>query len=613
MKPATGARRVAALERRGELVGQKLGVYQLESLLGSGGMAEVYLARDPTLARAVAVKVLPASLAADASYVTRFRTEARRVAALSHPHIVPVYAFGEQRGLLYLVMPVLRESLRDRLDRDRKLPPPEAVALALQVASALEAAHALGLVHRDVKPENILIDADKQALLTDFGIAREVNFLHRGTGAQTLSATGLPVGTPEYMAPEQLRGGGVDQRADIYALGAVLYELLTGAVPHAADSPYEVAALVLTTPLVPPAKRNPAIWPALDQAVRMALARDPDRRFSSAESFAAALRQALDVRAAQEDAAIAGRPLGTRPPVLLDEEAIETTPMAIVNPPEAGGTRTTLRLRLQEEALDASSITVAGESVPLPWSEQSGAIRVPPRRRHRWLILVAAVGVLSIALWSVTAIGALNQGGFPGSSLLAGAQSTDGSRTASSAAAATSIAAYPGAGATDSANPISSATAAPGSTATSGATTTPASSPVATATAAPTNTAQPTATPLPTMLSVTPVTIYMQGYRRSCYGSQTITNGSSVTIGWQWTSPLPLGFTYWLNGVTPPPANEPQDMSPGLSPGTTDDLRIKSTNCAFAPLTFQMVDSLGRQYATITIISPNQGGRAAGA
>ncbi|HEY1387202.1 MAG TPA: PA14 domain-containing protein [Ktedonobacterales bacterium] len=281
----------------GELQGQQLGVFVLQSLLGSGGMAEVYRAFDPRLNRMVAVKVLPPILAADPNYVARFRTEARRVAALNHPHIVPVYHYGEEvikrQRLLYQVMPILRESLRDRLDREGALPLVVAGRIVVEIASALEAAHEMGLVHRDVKPENILLDQKGKAMLTDFGIAREAMFLRRPGVMQTLSATGLPVGTPEYMAPEQLRNGPVDQRADIYGLGTVLYELLTGVVPHEAETPYEVAALVLTAPLIPPSKHNPNVSRKLEATVLRALARQPEDRFPDARSFAEALAAAI--------------------------------------------------------------------------------------------------------------------------------------------------------------------------------------------------------------------------------------------------------------------------------------------------------------------------------
>jgi hypothetical protein len=278
----------------GSLTGQTLDNYLLRGLLGIGGMAEVYDAIDLTLDREVAIKVLPASLATDEHYVRHFWTEAKQVAALNHPHIVPIYGFGEERGLFYHVMPLLQGSLRDRLQHESRLAPEEAVRLTRQVASALEAAHALGLVHRDVKPENILLDANGDALLTDFGIAREVAVLKQQGGARTLARTGLPVGTPEYMAPEQLRGESTDQRADVYGLGAVLYELLVGTPPFQADTPYAIAAQVLMAPLAPPSTYNGAIWHALEQVVLKALARDADERYPDVQHFSAALELALD-------------------------------------------------------------------------------------------------------------------------------------------------------------------------------------------------------------------------------------------------------------------------------------------------------------------------------
>jgi serine/threonine protein kinase len=276
----------------GGLTGQWLGDYQLQGVLGVGGMAEVYQARDAVINREVAVKVLPLALAADPSYVERFRNEAQAVGALNHPNIVPVHSFGEQGPLLYLVMPLMKESLRDRLLRSAPLPVEEAVQIAVQILSGLGAAHAQGVVHRDVKPENILLDDNGVARLTDFGIARRIT-IQRASGGPTLAGTGLPVGTPQYMAPEQLRGEDLDQRADIYALGSVLYEMLTGLPPHIADTPYEVASLVLTANVAPPSERNSEIWPELEQVMLRALNRKREDRYADATKFAEALQDAL--------------------------------------------------------------------------------------------------------------------------------------------------------------------------------------------------------------------------------------------------------------------------------------------------------------------------------
>jgi eukaryotic-like serine/threonine-protein kinase len=278
----------------GSLVGQTLGVYRLRSLLGVGGMAEVYLAEDPSLRRDIAVKVLPRSLAADPGYVERFRNEAQRVASLSHPHITPVYTFGEERGLLYLVMPRMKESLRERMDREGQLALQEAARMTNQIAAALYIAHQHGIVHRDVKPENILLDESGKAMLTDFGIARELSALREAGVARTLAATGLPVGTPEYMAPEQLRGLPATEQVDLYALGVVLYEMLTGHVPHDATTPYEVATAVLRDPVRPPSYYNARLSAEVEQVIVTAMAKDPTRRYHDMKAFAMALRGALN-------------------------------------------------------------------------------------------------------------------------------------------------------------------------------------------------------------------------------------------------------------------------------------------------------------------------------
>lgn len=280
--------------RTGLLSGERVGDYQLGELLGVGGMAEVYQAEDLVLQRWVAVKVLAAHLADDPEYADRFRAEARRVGALSHPHLVPVYQAGEAevRGkrLLYLVMPLLQESLRDLRRREGKLSAAEAAWLVLQVADGLEVAHQSGIVHRDVKPGNVLLDMEGHTLLADFGIARELYDTSPGVAP---TQSGLILGTPEYMAPEQLCGESLDQRADVYSLGAVFYELLTGQLAFIGATPYDLAAHALHAPLIPPSILEPGIAPALERVVLTALARDRAERYGSAGAFARALRDAI--------------------------------------------------------------------------------------------------------------------------------------------------------------------------------------------------------------------------------------------------------------------------------------------------------------------------------
>ena len=184
------------------LSGQWLGNYQLLDLLNTGGMAEVYRARESSTNRLVAVKVLPPALAADPAYVTRFKNEAIQVRKLAHPNIVPIEDFGQQGQYFYLVMPLFPGSLRDVLNRHAPLHPLDVLAVGMQIASALAAVHALGLIHRDIKPDNILL-SDDRAMLTDFGIVRRIDIAQEGQ-IPTLAGTGLPVGTPQYMAPEQL-------------------------------------------------------------------------------------------------------------------------------------------------------------------------------------------------------------------------------------------------------------------------------------------------------------------------------------------------------------------------------------------------------------------------
>lgn len=269
--------------------------YRIERELGRGGMATVYLARDLRHDRPVALKVLHPQLASLLG-PERFRREIKTAAGLQHPHILAVHDSGEGAGCLWFTMPyVAGESLRDRLRRERQLPLAQAVRLAREVALALDHAHRHGVVHRDVKPENILLAEDGQALLADFGIARA---LAAGTGpdhtATALTATGTSIGTPAYMSPEQVAGEReLDGRSDTYSLGCVLYEMLAGEPPFSAPTPQALAAKHLGA--TPPQVRvtRATVPPRVERAIERALAKVPADRFGTADDFA----YALDVEA----------------------------------------------------------------------------------------------------------------------------------------------------------------------------------------------------------------------------------------------------------------------------------------------------------------------------
>ena len=261
--------------------------YELLRLLGRGGMGAVYLARDRALERLVAIKVLPPGAGTDTALIERFRREARTVAALQHGGIVPLHAFGERRGLCWFVMGYVRgESLSARLEREGALPPDVARRILVEVADALDHAHRQGVVHRDIKPDNILLDdASGRALLTDFGIARA----ETARAATALTQSGAVMGTPHYMAPEQATGEPLDGRSDLYALGVVGYEMLAGRLPFEGRTFRELVlqhVSVTPRPIAEVAREVPA---DLGEAVMRCLAKEPDARFADAGALRSAL------------------------------------------------------------------------------------------------------------------------------------------------------------------------------------------------------------------------------------------------------------------------------------------------------------------------------------
>ncbi len=275
-------------DRSGTLTGQRLGTYQLISKLGQGGMGAVYKARDISLQRSVAVKVLPTALAADQTYVKRFVREARAAARLSHPNLIHIYHVGQKQGLYYFAMEFIEgQSLFARIRTGGPLTIEEFLRVGGQTLSALQKIHSAGLTHRDVKSSNVIIEnGSGRAVLMDFGLAKEHSTRE---DEPALTSAGTVLGTPEYMSPEQAEGGEVDARSDIYSLGIMAHEMLIGRVPFTGKS--AIAILRQQVDAEPPALSagRPELPPALDAIVARALAKTPDERYGSAALMAADL------------------------------------------------------------------------------------------------------------------------------------------------------------------------------------------------------------------------------------------------------------------------------------------------------------------------------------
>jgi serine/threonine-protein kinase len=295
--------------------------YRVLGLMARGGMSQVYRARDTVIPRDVAIKVLPPELTTDPVRVERFRLEARRVAALQHPNIVPLLDSSKAGSPFFLVMPFYPGALREELQMRGALPLPEVVNIVAQVASALDYAHAHGIIHRDVKPENILLDADGRALLTDFGISKSEQRKapeNLATSAPLTAAEAgqMPIASIEYSSPEHLLGRPTDARSDEYALAVVAYEMLTRYVPFALDPErmYTMLVRMLTERPIPPSRLAPEpLPPEVDVVLLKALSSDPNLRYPAPGAFAEDLKRI--VRNSQELASLAPVPTPEPDPV----------------------------------------------------------------------------------------------------------------------------------------------------------------------------------------------------------------------------------------------------------------------------------------------------------
>lgn len=383
------------------LLGRTVGTCELQNLLGRGGMGAVYLAQQSRPHRPVAVKTLMPAMFQDASiqdaFLARFRREADAIAALDHVNIMPIYEYGEQEDVAYLVMPyVTGGTLRQTLEKRHILPLNETLSIIEQIAAGLDYAHAHGIVHRDLKPANILFHADGRVLLADFGLVKMLNETAEANNETTATLTGVGgvIGTPEYFSPEQATGNAIDRRTDVYSLGVVLYQMLGGRVPFTGSTP--VAIAVKHTVELPPSlsQLNPVISPAIEAVVMKALAKKPEQRYASAGELAQALRAAI-------------------------AESMEPTQLLLKNPDHMNVVRLAQISSLNNDTIAqlppvAAQETPAGITAPRGSQTDSNATPAPiisapiherPEKRRGYLS--AWMTILGVTLAIIVAVGGL--------------------------------------------------------------------------------------------------------------------------------------------------------------------------------------------------------------
>jgi serine/threonine protein kinase len=391
------------------LTGKTLGTCSLEKLIGQGGMGSVYLARQIRPSRSVAVKVLLPNIATSSSlyndFLARFRREADVIAKLEQINIMVIYEYGEQDGIAYLVMPYYPGgSLRDLLARNGALSLHEAASFTEQAAAALDYAHAHGVIHRDLKPGNFLLSSDGRLVLADFGIARMIQDSDN-TFRATLTGTGMLLGTPEYMAPEMINGEPIDHRTDIYALGIVLFQMLSGQVPFKGNTPFAVATKHLQEP--PPSLHqiNPAIPSAVDSVIQIALAKKREDRYASAGVMAQALRNAINPPDSLSETQVRNAPTVISPPRIIPPPVgagRQDTPLPVDQTVNAGpGTAAPTKLSNNPAGAGFSNSGFTQPVTPYP---------APVNRLQPWLIFIGILLVLILVIGGVLVGLQLNKG-----------------------------------------------------------------------------------------------------------------------------------------------------------------------------------------------------------
>lgn len=357
-----------------DLTGRQFGHYQIVAPLGEGGMAAVYKAYQPSMERYVAVKVLPRHMAASEEFVSRFRREAKLLAQLQHPHILPVFDYGEADSYPYIVMPFVQSGTLAELLHKRPQTLSEIRRIMIQVGDALSYAHTRGMIHRDIKPSNVLIDERGNCLLTDFGLARMAE------ASTKITASGTIMGTPAYMSPEQGAGSTLDHRSDIYSLGIIFYEMVTGRVPYTAETPIAVVFKHIQDPLPSARELNPNLPESVELVLLKALAKNPEDRYQKAEDFVQAIQKAI--------------PEGLSADVIVSQGSVPEVATAIAPTNSVSGPK------IRELQSPPSSKTAQSQE-PI---ESRAAIKGSPPS-NRFLVWAAAgIGIL-VLLGAIAAIG----------------------------------------------------------------------------------------------------------------------------------------------------------------------------------------------------------------